>query len=127
MKIKFIKEDFLWILLRWNKDEVQIFYTFIGVEKRKNSHYKAFKNGFLFDEYTLIHEAATDDPGTYARNNIKSTFKKSNGTKVTLVNSFTTRHFSGSNKKEILCIALIFIFQASNQLVMITVINPSLN
>ena len=84
----------------WDKSKVQINYTFIGVEDRKNTHYKAFKNDFLFNEYSLIHEAKTDDPGYYAKNDIKSTFKKSDGTRVTLLNTFSTRHFSNSDKRD---------------------------
>lgn len=85
--------------LRWDEKKVQIFYTFIGVETRKNENYKDFKNDFLFDEYILIHEATTDDPEHYATNSIKATFKKPNGIRVSLVNSFTTRHYSNSDKK----------------------------
>lgn len=86
--------------LYWAPNKVQISYSFIGVESQKNSNYKKFKNDFLFDEYILIHEAVTDEPGPYASNTIKATFKKSNGIRVSLDNSFTTRRFSNSNKKD---------------------------
>lgn len=86
--------------LEWDENKIQIWYSFIGVERQKNAAYKKFKNDFLFNEYILIHEAVTDDPSYYARNTIEVALKNSNGTRVSLENSFTTRHFSGSGSNK---------------------------
>ncbi len=84
--------------LEYDKTQVQIWYSFIGVETLKNTAYKKFKNDFLFNEYILIHEASIDDNSNSTMNNIKVTLKNSNECRVSLENNFTTRHFSNDNK-----------------------------
>jgi hypothetical protein len=84
--------------LEYDKKQIQIWYSFIGVELNKNSAYKKFKNDFLFNEYILIHEAFTDNQSNSTMNSIKATLKNSNEYHVSLENNFTPRHFSNGNK-----------------------------